>query len=64
MLCADCTKHPSRKCFSSRQARSALDEMQQLLTNMCCNITAELGAKNKNAKCIQMRVEEGNSGRQ
>ena len=50
--------------FPSRQARSARDEMQQLLTNMCCNIRAQLGAKSEDAKCLQGRVEEENSGRQ
>lgn len=50
--------------FSSRRARSACGEIQQLLKNMCCNIRAQFGAKSEDAKCIQMRAEEVNSGRQ
>lgn len=50
--------------FSSWQAQSALCEMQQLLMNMCCNIRAWFVAKGEDAKCIPMRVEEENLGRQ
>lgn len=49
---------------SLRPAWSALGEMQQLLTNMCCNIRQQAGAKTEDAKCIQMRVEERNFRRQ
>lgn len=49
--------------FSSRQMQSALGEMQQLLTNMCYNFTAQFGVKSKDAKCIQMDPSGGDSGR-